>query len=102
LVEQRHKFVHKLITKNGLILQAMKTGDVAQASTNLLFLAENDIIDLDITKLEQSLKKYQPGLPSATQNPLSRYSIPDKLAEADPSRAGSIKISPSSTTVSEG
>ncbi len=88
--------------RNGLILQAMQTGDVKQASQNLLFLAKNGIIDLDIEQLRQSLEEYQPALPPTSGTPYARFEVPEKLASAEWSLIDTVHVPPSSTTVKAG
>lgn len=99
---QQQILLEQIKARNGLILQAMQTGDVQQASKNLLFLAKNEIIDLDIPKLEQSLDKYQPALPSASKPLFDRFGAPEKLPDTIPSQISTVQIPPAATTLPPG
>lgn len=96
---QQQLLLEQIKARNGLILQAMQTGDVQQASKNLLFLAKNGIIELDITKLEQSLDKYQPALPSISKSFFDRFGAPEKLPDTRPTQIGLVQIPPTTTTL---
>lgn len=88
--------------RNSLILQAMETGDVNQASKNLLFLAKNGIIELSVEQLQQSLKEYQPALPTRTGSLFERFKSPEKIALPELSQLDKIQTPVTATTVKSG